>query len=112
MTIRDILRQIKDNDIMVFTDGSTLSNPGPTGGEAAIYIDGYGTNPILLKKGVRPVSNNYTGELVGIQIALEFLQDLNTVLRNRTIHFFKDCQAAIISAFDSSIPRNKVNIIL
>ena len=69
---------------MVFTDGSALSNPGHTGGRAVVYLDGYGTNPILLKKGVSPISNNCTGELVDIQSALEFLTDLNTVLRNRT----------------------------
>ena len=87
LKIRDKLRQIKDNDIVVFTDGSALSNPGPISGRAVIYIGGYGTNLILLKKGVIPISNNYIGEIIGVQIALEFLTDLNTVLRNRTIHF-------------------------
>ena len=60
------------------------------------------------------MSNNYTGELVGIQITLEFLTDLieNTDLRNRNIHIFTDCQAAIISAFNTSVPRNKIYIIL
>ena len=99
---------------MVLTDGSTLSNPGPTGAGAVIYVDEYDANPILLKKGVNPISNNYTGELVGIQIDLECLTDLaeNNNLRNRTIHIFTDCQAAIISAFNNVIPKNKIDIIL
>ena len=47
---------------MVFTDGSSLGNPGPTGAGAVIYINGFHTSPILLKMGVEPISNNYTGE--------------------------------------------------
>ena len=99
---------------MVLTDESALNNPGPTGAGAVIYLDGYETNPILLKKGVNPVRNNYTGDLVGIQIALEFLADLteNNNLRNRTIYIFTDCQAAIISSFNNAIPKNKIDIIL
>ena len=34
VNIRDKLRQIKDNDIVVFTDWSALSHPGPSGGGA------------------------------------------------------------------------------
>ena len=64
---------------MVFTDRSALSNPGPTGSGAVIYLDGHEANSILLKKGVNPISNNYTGELVGIQIALS-----PTLLRTKT----------------------------
>ena len=47
VNIRDKLRQIKD---VVFTGGSALRNPGPTGGGAVIYF----TNPILLKKRCQP----------------------------------------------------------
>ena len=32
-----------------------------------VYLDGYNSTPVLLKKGVSPHSNNYTGELVGFQ---------------------------------------------
>ena len=41
---------MSDNEFMFFTDGSALSNPGPTGGRVGIYLDCYGTNPVLLKK--------------------------------------------------------------
>ena len=63
---------------------------------------------------VSPMSNNFTGELVGIQIALEFISDLNgsSSVKDRTIHIFTDCQAAIISAFNSQVPNNKIEIIL
>ena len=37
-----------------------------------MYLDGYEAAPVLLKKGVSPYSNNFTGELVGIQIFIRF----------------------------------------
>ena len=41
-------------------------------------MDGYNSSPVLLKKGVSPLGNKYTGELVGTQIGPELLADLNT----------------------------------
>ena len=49
--IREKLKQIKEDEIMIFTDGSALGNPGPTGAGAVIYMNGYHTSPILLKRG-------------------------------------------------------------
>ena len=67
---------IREDKVVIFTDGSKLGNPGPTGAVAVIYMNGYQTLPILLKRGVSPMCYNYTGELVGMQIALEFIIDL------------------------------------
>ena len=54
------------------TDGDTpsINKPGLTGAGGVVYMDGYNSTPVLLKKGVSPHSNNYTGELVGIHISL------------------------------------------
>ena len=68
--MREVLHNIDDRDVLVFTDGSALGNPGPTGAGTVVYLNGYQSMPILLKKSVSPMSNNYTGELVDIQIAL------------------------------------------
>ena len=58
------------------------------------------------------MSNNYTGELVGIQIALEFLSEIDhSDLVGRSIHLFTDCQPAIISAFDKKPPTSKIEIV-
>ena len=57
-------------------------------------------------------SNNYAGELVGIQIALEFLSELDhSDLVDRSIHLFTDCQPAIITAFDKKPPTSKIEIV-
>ena len=74
-----------------------------------MYLDGYEAAPVLLNKGVSPYSNIFTGELVGIQISLEFIADVSEV-ENRNIHVFTDCQGAIASAFQNQIPTNKIEI--
>ena len=53
---------------------------------------------------------NYTGELVGIQIGLEFLSELDS-LQNRHIHILTDCQPAIKTAFGNQLPKNKIDIV-
>ncbi|XP_053379939.1 uncharacterized protein LOC123561196 [Mercenaria mercenaria] len=108
--IREIIDSCDDNTVLAFTDGSALGNPGPTGAGAAVYLEGYSSIPILLNRGVSKNSNNYSGEIVGIEIALEFLADINTIT-GRKIHIFTDCQAAIMSAFCKEIPTNKIEAI-
>ena len=70
--MREMLDKNDDRDVLVFSDGLALGNPGPTGAWTVVYLDGYKSVPVLLKTSVRPMSNNYTGELVGIQMTLDF----------------------------------------
>ena len=39
--VREMLDNTDDGDVLVFTDGSALGNPGPTGAGAVVYLDGY-----------------------------------------------------------------------
>ena len=43
----------------------------------------------IAPKDVSPLSNNYTGEIVGIQIGLEFLSELDYV-QNRSMYILTD----------------------
>ena len=56
--IRELLSKLQPEDVIVFTDGSALNNPGPTGAGGVVYMDGYNSTPVLLKKSVSPHSNN------------------------------------------------------
>ena len=85
--IRELLQTMNRENAIVFTDESALSNPGPTGAGAVVYLEGYQSSPVLLKKGVSPVGNNFTGELVGIQIAVEFLAEYDGNGNNVQIHW-------------------------
>ena len=110
--IRELLQTMNRGNVIVFTDGSALSNPGPTGAGAVVYLEGYQSSPVLLKKGVSPVGNNFTGELVGIQIAVEFLAayDGNDAVHGRNIHIFTDCQAAITANHTYKQNRNHLDL--
>ena len=109
--IREFLTKCTDRDVLLFTDGSALNNPGPTEAGAVAYIDGYNSVPVLMKKGVTPIGNNYTGELVGIQIGLEFIADLEYV-QNRSVHILTDCQPAIKTAFGGHLPSCKIETVI
>ena len=94
---REMLHNSDDTDALVFTDGSVLGNQGPIGAGMVVYLNGYQSVPVLLKKSVSPMSNNYTDELVGIQIALEFLSELDhSDLVDRSIHLFTDCNQQLL----------------
>ena len=107
--IRELLSKLQLEDVIVFTNGSALNNPGPTGAGGVVYMDGYTSTPVLFNKGESPHSNIYTGELVGIQISLQFLAEIDN-LCGRNIHFFTDCQAAILTAFHNQLPTTKIEI--
>ena len=109
--IRDFLTRCTDRDVLLFTYGSALNNPGPTGAGAVAYIDGYNSTPVLMKKGVTPIGNNYTGELVGIQIGLEFLAELDYI-QDRSVHILTDCQPAIKTAFGGHLPKCKIETVI
>ena len=85
----------------------------PTGAGGVVYLDGYEAAPVLLKKGVSPYSNNFTGEMVGIEISLEFIAGVDHI-QNRDIYIFTDCQGAIVSAFGNHIhvPSNKIELVI
>ena len=76
-----------------------------------MYIVGYNSGPVLIKKAVTPMENNYAGELVGIQIGLEFLADLDYV-KDRLIHILSDCQPAIRTAFGGQLPKCTIGTVL
>ena len=78
--IKEILDGLDPSCVAAFTDGSALGNPGPTGAGAVIYYNGLEEEPIGISKPVCSNGNNYIGELIGIQTALQHLveqQNLN-----------------------------------
>ncbi|MEW8546650.1 MAG: ribonuclease H family protein [Candidatus Thiodiazotropha sp.] len=108
-----MLPKIPETEILIFTDGSALTNPGPTGGSAIVFLDGSTSSPICLKKSHSSCSNNYVGELVGLQLGLNFLNSMDLTERShRIVHFFTDCQPAITAAFFNAVPENNVELVM
>ena len=108
--IKGILDGLDPSCVAAFTDGLALGNPGPTGAGAVIYYNGLEEEPICISKPVCSNGNNYIGELIGIQTALQHLVEQQNL--KHSIHIFVDCQPAIISAFGTEIPKHNVDVIL
>ncbi|XP_035696811.1 uncharacterized protein LOC118430208 [Branchiostoma floridae] len=92
--IAQLLQSIKQTKTtVVFTDGSSLGNPGPTGCSAVIYEHWGRTEPYTVKKPVAAKSNNYEGELQGLHLALSTLSKRER--SEERVLILCDCKAAI-----------------
>ena len=68
------LSQFTDRDVLLFIDVSSLTNPGTTLSGSVVYIKCYNGGCFCPhEERVNNLRNNYTGELVGIQIGSECL---------------------------------------
>ena len=108
--IEDILQQIDESDICIFSDGSALGNPGPTGAGACLYMKGLNSDPIQLKRPVSPSCNNYVGELNGIHLGLDWLDSQK--IKHKEIHLFVDCQPAIRTIFSTTMPDANIALVV
>ena len=64
--VTKLLNYMKDSTNAIFTDGSSLINPGPTGAGAVIFRAGMNKAPIKLPKAVSSNSTNYHREIDAI----------------------------------------------
>ena len=59
------LQSLPRTSLVIFTDGSSLENPGPCGSSAIIYTHGLAQEPVVLKRPVSTKSSAFHGELRG-----------------------------------------------
>ena len=79
--------------MIVFTDGSAQSNPGPKGSGVIIKKQGRNSTPIKIAKAVvNYMGSSYKGELEAIKIATEYARD-NISPSNDSLHIFSNCQS-------------------
>ena len=76
----------------IFTDGSALGNPGPTGLGVAIKKNGPESTEIKIAHAVK-MGTSYQGELEAIRIGTTYAKENNISTEN--LHIFVDSQAAI-----------------
>ena len=92
--IQSLVEMSNYNNLIVFTDGSCLGNPGPCGSGSCIFVPNE-TEPVMLK---RPVTNRGSillGELIAILMALEFAQSEHKKRQIHGITIFSDSQSAV-----------------
>ena len=82
---------------IAFTDGSCLTNPGPCGAGACIFIPGQ-EQPELLKQPVTNRGSILLGELIAIKLAIDHVVSVKTNQGNRNFDkllILSDSQSAI-----------------
>ena len=90
--ISSILDTGTNKTMIVFTDGSTQSNPGPTGSGVIIKKQVQNITPIKIAKAVKCMGSSYGEELEAIKIATEYVRDNLSPSPSPS-----DCQSAILA---------------
>ena len=89
--VTKLLNDMKDSTIAIFTNGSSLINPGPTSVRTVIFT-------ARMNKPTIKVSSNsttYHGEIVAILLVINNILSTQSELSANTVHIFSDCNAAI-----------------
>ncbi len=93
---RSVLRDVTDSCVTIFTDGSSLGNPGPAGA-AAICCVPNANEAFVIREPLGEHTNNLS-ELWAIWLALNGtkIETVNNYIRNKnsTIHIFTDSEYA------------------
>ena len=108
--IKEILDGIDSSCVAVFTDGSALGNPGPTGAGAAIYHNGLDNDPVCISKPVCSNGNNYIGELIGILTALQHLVEEQNL--KKIIYFLWTANQLSSQHLEQISPKHNVDVLL
>ena len=88
-----IKNSISDHIVIAFTDGSCRGNPGPCG--AGSYVLLPNSDAVELKQPVSKLASILLGELVAIQLTLNFVIEENRKHDIDTVLIFCDSQSAV-----------------
>ena len=93
----DTLSELDEDQVVAFSDGSALGNPGPCGAAAVIYLEGIKSSPVILSEAVSSLGTSYLGELRGIHLATDFINQASEIRIPKALDIFVDCTSAIAS---------------
>ena len=93
-TTKTISKPSAMKKLMIFTDGSALGNPGPTGSGVVIKKNGPENTEIKIAHAVTKMGTSYQGELQAIRIGTTYAKE-NISISTENLHIFVDSQAAI-----------------
>ena len=85
-----------ENAMIIFTDGSALSNPGLVGVGVVIKSNGPKSTTVKLAKVVEQMGTSYEGEIEAIKLAVKYANE-NITSAHANLHIYADSQAAILS---------------
>ncbi len=99
--MEDKIGKLPHRQPVIFTDGSSLSNPGPWGAAAVFYAEGRESQPLLLKVAVSNLSTSYHGELSAMLLATQLGKEYSSTHHVTELNIFTDCQVVIASVTSS-----------
>ena len=102
-----INKDINDNTMLAYTDGSALKNPGPTGVGVLIKVKGHTSIPVKLAKAISSKGTSFDSELAAILMATQYALTQLTK-EHDSFNIYSDCQA-IIGAITSHTRENHHN---
>ncbi len=91
------LETLPRTTLPIFTDGSSLENPGPCGSAAIVYTHGLDSEPVVLNRPVSLKSSAFHGELDAIALALDYSTQFCNGNKDKfnTIAIYTDCRSAL-----------------
>ncbi len=91
------IQQLPSDCLPVFTDGSSLTNPGPSGSAAIVFTSGMTHQPTTLKQPVSRCSTSFHAEVAAVELALNFVATYVPTAPKpvRSVMIYTDCQAAL-----------------
>ena len=91
--ITEIQQDFTTNTMMIFTDGSAQSNPGPTGSGVVIKNPGQHNSPVKLAKAITSWGSSYEGEIEAIKLGTDYA--FQNIGQANSLFVYTDSQSAI-----------------
>ena len=96
-----INKDINDNTMLAYTDGSALKNPGLTAQGVLIKVQGHKSIQIKLAKAISSKGTSFDGELAAILMATQYALT-HLTKEHDSFNIYSDCQAAICAITEIS----------
>ncbi len=105
------LEDISIGQPIIYTDRSSLGNPGPCGAAAVCFLEGLISEPVVSDLSISKCSTSYHEELCAYRGATAFLVSYSDSHLIRQIHIFSDCKSAIASSASLDLHSCHQNVI-
>ena len=85
-----INKDINDNTMLAYTDGSALKNPEPTGAGVLIKFQGHKSISVKLAKAISSKGTSFDGNLAAILMATQYALT-NLTKKHDSFNIYSDC---------------------
>ena len=94
-------------DIIAFTDGSALGNPGPCGSGVVVFWKGLAHHHTTHSRPISPKSTSYHAELGAIDLTFDVI---DSSIHSKPVHIITDCKSALAASSSSNACKNHTDL--